>query len=80
MRGSFLENEAYCSKEGELQESRERPEPGSRGDSKEIKELILSGEKTADDIAVDAPAFCHMYGRILDRLEAIALRKNGEIG
>lgn len=75
MRGSFAENEAYCSKEQSYTKVGDQPNQGERGDIKEIADAIMSGEKTSDEICVANPAFHHQYGRTLDRLEAIALRK-----
>jgi len=45
MRGTFAQNEAYCSKEGQLQEFGERPAQGKRTDLKEVKELISAGKR-----------------------------------
>jgi len=75
MKGSFTQNEAYCSKEGDLQELGEKPKQGFRNDIREVADSILSGASTADDVCVDNPEFFHQYGRTLDRLECIALRK-----
>lgn len=75
MKGSFLQNEAYCSKEGELKEFGNKPRQGFRGDIREVADRILDGQQTADDVCEDNPEFFHQYGRTLDRLEAIALRK-----
>ena len=75
MFGSFAQNEAYCSKEGQYRKLGEPPKQGARGNLDELKESILKGELTADDVAVDNPTLFHQYGRTLDRLEAIALRK-----
>ena len=75
MKGSFAQNEAYCSKEGDLKEFGEKPRQGFRGDIREVADRILSGESSADEICIDNPEFFHQYGRTLDRLEAIALRK-----
>jgi hypothetical protein len=77
MLGSLLENEAYCSKDtaGVLAEVGERPAPGSRGDLTELKDMVLAGKLTADEICADDPMMFHQYGRTLDRLETIALRK-----
>ena len=75
MRGSFKQNVAYCSKESELIKIGDEPKQGERGDINEVKDLILSGKRTADDICEADPAFFHQYGRTLDRLEVISLRK-----
>jgi hypothetical protein len=75
MRGSMAENDAYCSKEGTFRTYGERPAQGARGDIKEVAATILSGDKTSDDICEIDPEFHHKYGRTLDRLEGIAMRK-----
>lgn len=75
MLGSFAQNEAYCSKEGQYTKLGQVPNQGARGNLDELKESILKGELTADAVAVDNPTLFHQYGRTLDRLEAIALRK-----
>lgn len=75
MKGSLRQNEDYCSKESKLCEFGEKPSPGTRGDIEEVKKQIISGEKTSDDICEESPEFHHQYGRTLDRLEMIALRK-----
>lgn len=77
MRGSLLENESYCSKEtaGVLREFGDKPEPGARGDIKEVVKGIVEGTLTPDSVALSDPAFYHQYGRTLERVETIALRK-----
>lgn len=75
MRGSFSQNEGYCAKEGDLIKLGEEPAQGERGDLTEIKDQILNGERTADDVAVTDPVTYHQYGRTLEKIETIALRK-----
>ena len=75
MKGSFLSNEKYCSKEGQYTEIGDKPEPGAREDIKENVELIASGEMTADDLCMLDPQHFHMYGRTYDRIEDICARK-----
>jgi len=77
MFGKIGDNEVYCAKEngGKLIKYGDEPKQGARGDVDEAKELIMKGDMTADDIAVENPGFFHQYGRTLDRLEAIALRQ-----
>jgi hypothetical protein len=45
MRGSFTENEKYCSKEGMLTEQGVRPSQGQRNDLLAVKKLIDSGKR-----------------------------------
>lgn len=75
MKGSFEQNEAYCSKESELIKFGEAPKQGCRGDLNEVKDMILKGDLKADDVALTDPHTFHQYGRTLERIETIALRK-----
>lgn len=75
MRGSFQQNEAYCSKEGELTEFGKAPKQGCRGDLEETKDSILKGDMTPEDICLENPEFYHKYGRTMEKIHSIALRK-----
>ena len=77
MHGKIWENEGYCSKEnnGELLKLGIEPKQGLRGDLDETKDLILSGELNAEEIAIQNPMFYHQYGRTMEKLTSIALRK-----
>lgn len=74
-RGTMEENVAYCSKDGHYTEYGDKPKQGCRTDLESIKDDILVGNSSVDDIAVESPMLFHQYGRTLDRLEGIALRK-----
>lgn len=73
--GSMEENEAYCSKDDYYHEFGDRPKQGFRTDLDEQKERILAGEISADEVALENPMFYHQYGRTLNKLEDIALRR-----
>lgn len=77
MYGKIWENEGYCSKdhEGKLQKLGDEPKQGLRGDIDETKDMIMKGEITAEDICVANPIFYHQYGRTMEKLEQIALRR-----
>lgn len=75
MRGSFCENRAYCSKEGKLKEWGMAPKQGCRGDLEETKDEILKGDMTPEDICLENPEFYHKYGRTMEKIHSIALRK-----
>lgn len=75
MRGNIKENEGYCSKEGKLIEHGIKPKQGARGDLDETKQEILDGKLTADDILEENPMMYHQYGRTIEKLEILALRK-----
>lgn len=75
-RGSAAEASTYCKKEGKFWEDGviSKPEQGKRNDLDEIKEEILNG-RSVEDIALENPNLYHQYGRTLNKLEDIALRK-----
>lgn len=75
MKGSLAQNDAYCSKEGELITFGDKPAQGSRGDLKDVVDKLIAGKTTVDDICLDDPLFFHQYGRTLDRVEDIVARK-----
>jgi len=75
MWGRVDENEYYCSKESELIKHGDEPKQGRRGDIDECAASIMAGELTVDQLCVENPGFFHQYGRTMDRIEAIALRK-----
>ena len=53
MFGDFTDNQNYCSKESELIELGIRPSQGARNDLLEIKDQIMKGDITVDQIAVE---------------------------
>lgn len=65
----------YCKKENCFMEFGESPRQGARNDLVHMKNRILSGETTVDDIIIDDPVMIHMYGRTLDRIQHIANKK-----
>lgn len=75
MRGNFVHNEAYCSKEGSLIEFGEAPKQGCRNDLVECKDKILKGSLTPEDVIIENPEFYHKYGRTMEKIHTIALRK-----
>lgn len=50
------------------------PKQGKRTDLDELKQKILNGVKV-DDIAMQHPIMYHQYGRTLEKLEDVAMRK-----
>lgn len=74
-RGSIDDNDAYCSKDGQLREWGTKPKQGERSDLADAAYEIHEGNRTVDEIAVDNPMAYHQYGRTLEKLEDIALRK-----
>lgn len=73
--GNLDQNCDYCSKDDNVTEYGVKPAQGHRTDLDAIKSSILNGEKKVDDIACDNPNLFHQYGRTLNKLEDIALRK-----
>ena len=74
-KGNIDQNEDYCSKDGTLIEFGVKPKQGFRNDLEAIKESILEQKLSVDDICVENPNLYHQYGRTLNKLEDIALRK-----
>jgi hypothetical protein len=76
MIASLDKNEKYCSKEAldGFKEWGDKPQQGKRVDLDLLAAEIKAG-KRVDDIAEDQPMAFHQYGRTMDRLEAIALRR-----
>lgn len=63
------------SKNAIYEEWGKEPEQGKRNDLNELKNRILSGATTVDEIVVDDPMKFHQYGRTLNKIEDLALRK-----
>lgn len=74
-RGSAADNIAYCTKDGNYEEIGTRPKQGKRVDLDKIKNDIIEGKKV-EDICIEDPMTYHMYGRTLNKIEDIAMRKN----
>ncbi|AWW06057.1 MAG: helicase [Cressdnaviricota sp.] len=74
--GTTYQNIIYCSKDNNttFKEFGEKKQQGKRTDLLEIRDDIMSG-KCVDDLAVENPTIFHQYGRTLERLEDIAMRK-----
>ena len=72
--GNAAQNYEYCSKGGDFEEFGKMPKQGERVDLDEVKDEILAG-KSVDDICLEDPMMYHQYGRTLNRIEDIALRR-----
>ena len=68
------DNKKYCSKDDDYFEIGEMPSQGKRTELNEVKDRIVEGAKV-DDIIMENPTLGHQYGRTLDRIEDIAMRK-----
>lgn len=73
-KGNAKQNRKYCTKDNDYIEHGNMPEQGKRTDLIELKDQILNGEKTVDEICVENPMAIHQYERTLKRLEDIYLR------
>lgn len=65
----------YCKKDGTYVEKGELPIQGKRSDLDSLAQKILNGEKTAEDVLIEEPMTYHMYGRTINALEDVAMRK-----
>lgn len=61
-------------KNAKVHELGEISSQGERKDLDEVKEAILSGRKV-DDIVLEQPMLFHQYGRTLNKIEDLAMRK-----
>lgn len=75
-RGDDFQNRVYCSKEGNFTEEGipAKKQQGARQDLIELKDQIMKGEISCDDILIDNPMIYHQYGRTLEKIEDIAMR------
>jgi len=65
----------YCKKDGKFIEIGEINKQGTRTDLNSIKNEIINNETTVDDIVIQNPILYHQYGRTLNKIEDIVLRK-----
>lgn len=72
--GTIDENIAYCSKGGDYTEVGDKPSQGARLDLLELRDRIATGT-SATDLCVENPILYHQYGRTLERLEDVYMRK-----
>lgn len=70
-KGSLLDNQIYCTKDGtDIQEFGIPMNQGARTDLMEAAARVQSGE-SVDTICMENPLINHQYGRTLDRIERI---------
>lgn len=72
--GTIDQQIAYCSKEGNYTEVGDKPSQGARSDLLELRDRIASGT-SAENICVENPIVYHQYGRTLEKLEDVYMRK-----
>lgn len=51
------------------------PKQGKRGDLDDIKQSIIEGSTTVDQICIENPMIYHQYARTLTKIEDLAMRK-----
>lgn len=73
--GDADSNVKYCSKEGKFFEFGSKPKQGKRVDLDEVKANLINGKTTVDEVILNAPETYHQYGRTLDKIEDIVLRR-----
>ena len=74
--GSAQQNRDYCSKEDEnFVEHGDMPTQGKRTDLDGLASQILEGTITEEEIIVNTPSTYHQYGRTINRLQDLALRR-----
>lgn len=75
-KGTPDQNITYCKKTNNiLYEDGEKPSQGKRKDLDQIKDDIMEGNTTSEDIAVNQPMVYHQYARTLTKIEDIAMRR-----
>lgn len=65
----------YCKKDEKYTEFGTKPEQGKRTDLNALKDDLLNTDLTCDDICIDNPMMYHQYGRTLNKIEEIKLRR-----
>jgi len=64
----------YCKKEGNHKEFGEMPKQGKRNDLEVLRTEIVEG-RTVDNIIMEHPMIYHQYGRTIEKIADIVLRK-----
>lgn len=74
IKGTLKQNKKYCTKENNYTEFGKLPNQGERKDLMELKDDIINGDITVEEILIEDPIKYHQYGRTLEKLEDITLR------
>lgn len=74
-RGTAEHNIKYCSKDKNFEMWGEPKQQGERNDLLEVHNEILNGNVTVDEIVETEPIIYHQYGRTLERIEGLKLKK-----
>lgn len=73
-KGTNTQAIEYAKKDGDWIEWGDPPKQGDRGDLKAIKDSIVEGKKV-DEIIMENPIMFHQYGRTLNKIEDLTMRK-----
>ena len=73
-KGTWQQAIEYCMKDGDYHVFGERNSQGERSDLVTLKDNIANGLKV-DTIVMDDPIAFHQYGRTLNKIEDLAMRK-----
>lgn len=73
-KGSQKQAIEYCKKDGKWIEGGTPKNQGGRNDLIELKNRILNGETTVDEITLNNPIMYHQYGRTLNKIEDLVNR------
>lgn len=74
-KGNASQNEVYCSKDKDVWVHGEYKGQGARTDLESVKNMIMAGEESVDSLVVSHPVLYHQYGRTLNKIEDLAMRR-----
>lgn len=74
IKGPYTEGDKHKPENPLFKEYGKLPEQGKRNDLDKIKDEIIAGRKV-DEIAIEQPTIYHQYGRTLNKIEDIAMRR-----
>jgi len=75
-KGTCEHNQKYTQKENLWLEEGTPMKQGERTDINDVRDSIMAGDITVDNIAISSPYFYHLYARTLSKLEDLRMRKN----